>query len=202
MARKTKEEAMETRERILDAAIDVFYEYGVTNSSLEQVAEAAGVTRGAIYWHFKNKADIFSALHDQMHIPLMQDLIRIQENLSDNPLNDLMDFCISALLDLNADEKKQKIFSLFTLKCDYSGELAVFFEEHNKKQKEDMSIIVGFFKAAMKKGVISPQSDPDMLALALLCYVCGIFTEFLSTPSLFDLKKQARPLIEQLFKSF
>ncbi|MBV5333220.1 TetR family transcriptional regulator, partial [bacterium] len=62
MARKTKEEAQETRKAILDAAETVFQERGVSRTSLAEIATAAGVTRGAIYWHFANKAELFDAM--------------------------------------------------------------------------------------------------------------------------------------------
>ena len=62
MARRTKEEAAITREQLLDAAERVFRERGVAGSSLAEVASAAGVTRGAVYWHFRDKADLFAAM--------------------------------------------------------------------------------------------------------------------------------------------
>ena len=62
MARKTKEEALLTRNAILDAAESVFQERGVSNTSLAEIATAAGVTRGAVYWHFANKIDLFDAM--------------------------------------------------------------------------------------------------------------------------------------------
>jgi putative PEP-CTERM system TPR-repeat lipoprotein len=62
MARRTKEEAQETRNRILDFAEHVFNEKGVSRTSLDDLARAAGVTRGAIYWHFRNKAELFDAM--------------------------------------------------------------------------------------------------------------------------------------------
>ncbi len=58
VARKTKEDAEETKDSILEAATKVFMDKGFSNASLEQIAKKAGVTRGAIYWHFKNKMDI------------------------------------------------------------------------------------------------------------------------------------------------
>src|SRR4051812_40843078 len=62
MARRTKEEAKETRNRILDTAEKVFVKKGVSNTSLAQLAQAAGLSRGAIYWHFRNKAALFDAM--------------------------------------------------------------------------------------------------------------------------------------------
>ena len=55
--RKTKEEAQQTRCNLLAAALTVFYHRGVAHTSLDEIAKAAGVTRGALYWHFKNKED-------------------------------------------------------------------------------------------------------------------------------------------------
>src|ERR1700694_2113664 len=70
MARNTKEEALETRSRILDAAEDVFHARGVSGTSLADIAAATGATRGAIYWHFKNKSDLFNAMCERVRLPL------------------------------------------------------------------------------------------------------------------------------------
>ena len=70
MARRTKEEAEETRQSILDAAERLFHDQGVSRTSLADIASAAGVTRGAIYWHFENKVDLFQAMLERLHLPL------------------------------------------------------------------------------------------------------------------------------------
>ena len=57
--RKTKAEAQKTREQLLQSALDTFLENGVSRTSLAAIARNAGVTRGALYWHFKNKEDLF-----------------------------------------------------------------------------------------------------------------------------------------------
>ncbi|WP_303295791.1 TetR family transcriptional regulator, partial [Escherichia coli] len=62
MARKNKQEAQETRQHILDVALRLFSQQGVSSTSLGEIAKAAGVTRGAIYWHFKDKSDLFSEI--------------------------------------------------------------------------------------------------------------------------------------------
>lgn len=62
MARKTKQQALETRQHILDVAMRLFSQQGVSATSLAQIAQAAGVTRGAIYWHFKDKSDLFGEI--------------------------------------------------------------------------------------------------------------------------------------------
>ena len=62
MARKTKEEADKTRRAILEASFEVFVQKGFARATLEDVARKAGVTRGAVYWHFRDKTALFSAL--------------------------------------------------------------------------------------------------------------------------------------------
>jgi AcrR family transcriptional regulator len=70
MVRRTKDDAQATRSQLLDAAERVFAEKGVSRTSLNDIAAAAGTTRGAIYWHFKNKADVFNAMMDRVILPM------------------------------------------------------------------------------------------------------------------------------------
>ena len=68
MARKTKEEAQATRAGILDAAQACFHEFGVAGTSLAMIGARAGYTRGAVYWHFKNKTEVLTAMIDRERI--------------------------------------------------------------------------------------------------------------------------------------
>ena len=64
--RKTKEDAEKTRQHIIDAGIKVFSKklYSVVNMC--DIAKEAGFTRGAIYWHFKNKSELFMEIHNRV----------------------------------------------------------------------------------------------------------------------------------------
>lgn len=62
MARKTRAEADQTRRLLLDSALELFRRQGVVNTTLNQIAGNAGMTRGAVYWHFPNKEAIILAL--------------------------------------------------------------------------------------------------------------------------------------------
>ena len=59
MVKKTKEEALETRNNVLKAALKLFYEKGYQETSINDIAKAMGTTRGAVYWYFGCKGDIF-----------------------------------------------------------------------------------------------------------------------------------------------
>lgn len=64
--RKTKTEALKTKEHLMLAALETFYRKGIARTSLNEIAQTAGVTRGALYWHFKNKEDLFDALFQRI----------------------------------------------------------------------------------------------------------------------------------------
>lgn len=62
MVRKSKEDAEKTRQAILESALDVFSEKGYAKTTFDEIAARAGFTKGAIYWYFRNKADLVAAL--------------------------------------------------------------------------------------------------------------------------------------------
>ena len=74
MPRRTKEEAQATRDLLLDTAAEVFERRGVSRTSMQDIATAAGLTRGAIYWHFRDKVDLFNAMMDRAILPFEQQI--------------------------------------------------------------------------------------------------------------------------------
>lgn len=62
MARKCKEDAEKTRQAVIESALDVFSEKGYAKATFDEIAARAGFTKGAVYWYFRNKADLVAAL--------------------------------------------------------------------------------------------------------------------------------------------
>jgi AcrR family transcriptional regulator len=60
-------EHTDTRERILDVALELFNEKGYDGTSLREIAERLGVTKAALYYHFERKEDILLELHLRLH---------------------------------------------------------------------------------------------------------------------------------------
>jgi len=79
MVRRSKEDALATRNSLLDAAERVFLAQGVAGTSLNDIALAAGTTRGAIYWHFKDKADLFNAMMERVVMPLQGAMALVEQ---------------------------------------------------------------------------------------------------------------------------
>ena len=200
--RRTKAEAEQTREAILNAAIDMFYEVGVSKTTLNGIAEKAGVTRGAIYWHFKNKLEIFDALHEKLHRPLADRIMEDMQSDHPQPLEQLKDLSIKLLCEFQTNEQKRKILTIFLTKCEYSGEMAESKARHCNQKKESLGLFTKYFEKAQGMGAISKQADPELLCEATHCFMKGIIIEYLDNFESFDMQKKAPALMELLFQSF
>lgn len=98
MSRKTHSSPEATREALLDAAETVFYEKGVSRAALQDIAEQAGVTRGALYWHFEGKADLVQSLLERVRMPFEELLEEAPAPLQgDSPLDEIRRACLQAL---------------------------------------------------------------------------------------------------------
>lgn len=124
MARKTKEDAEITRGRLLDAAEQVFYERGVSGASLADVAQCAGLTRGAVYWHFKDKLDLFDAMLQRVTLPIEQGLLLDGMAAQTSPVQRILErFALIAQV-VSEDERVRRVFELAMFKVEHVGDLA------------------------------------------------------------------------------
>ncbi|WP_227624759.1 TetR family transcriptional regulator, partial [Klebsiella pneumoniae] len=97
MARKTKQQARETRQLILDVALRLFSQQGVSSTSLATIAKAAGVTRGAIYWHFKNKSDLFNEIWELSDASISDLEIEYRAKFPNDPLSVIREILVYVL---------------------------------------------------------------------------------------------------------
>jgi AcrR family transcriptional regulator len=197
--RKTKEDADNTKQSILDAAVRLFSEHGVAKTSLQKIAQAANVTRGAVYWHFSSKQDIFEALHDQLHLPFIQMITDGLEAVSPNAIKQLQEVCTELLIDLEQDQTKKKIAILFLLRCDYSDEFAQSKDRYNEKKKQKHVTLSRYFDKAINQGVLPENTDSMLLTIGISAYLRGIAVEYLEDPAAFSMQENAAKLIGMYF---
>lgn len=125
MVRKTKEDANITRQRIINAAREVFLTKGVSRTSLEQIAKHAGVTRGAVYWHFENKSALLHAIREQIFLPLfdrMDDTLLKASNNNLDALARIEAFMLATIDDLTHNIATQETYIILMSKCEYVDE--------------------------------------------------------------------------------
>jgi TetR/AcrR family transcriptional regulator, acrAB operon repressor len=196
MARKTKEDAQETRNAVLDAAVRVFAVKGVAKTSLADIAAEAGVTRGAIYWHFANKADLLNTLWDQVLL-LYTPLAQASESLEEpDPLGKMKDLYLMFFTGLVEDPRQQQLFRILFDDSDRSKDTEAVRLRHVAKRQERFLGIQVALRNARDRGQLPSDFDVRVGAIAVLSFIHGLIANWIMTPDLFDMKKEAPMLIE------
>ena len=175
MVRQTKENAEITRQRIIDAAREVFLSRGVSRTSMEQIAAQACVTRGAIYWHFSNKTELFSALREQVLLPLidrMDDSLLI-ENI-DDPLGQLGMFLNGTINALNECANTRQTFEIMMVKCEYVEDLSAVLEQTLCNCERITKKIEQIYERAKVVGQLESNDSPSILAMDTHLFFSGL----------------------------
>lgn len=197
MARKTKSDTLQTRLQIIAAARRVFAERGVSRTTLAQIAKEAGVTRGAIYWHFKNKPDLFFAMMEQVSLPLID---RIDENLpaedSGDPLRGIQASMAEIMRLLNEDEIARTTFEIVILKCEYVDEFASLDSRVIKTGCAFIERLTRAYENAHKKGLLRGGADPALCALESYSFMKGLIHLWLSDADGTVIRAKVPSLIE------
>src|SRR6218665_681594 len=186
MVRRTKEEAQETRERILDAAERVFLERGVSRTSLNEIASAAGVTRGAIYWHFQDKSDVFNAMMMRVTLPLEEAMRRIDDPQV-HPIDALRASWADAFALGARDPQVRRVFEIAVYKVEYVEETKAVRDRHISHRGEKLvQMERALVLAAAREGITLPM-PPSVAAYGLHALIGGLFQNWLLEPEAFDL---------------
>lgn len=202
MGKKTKAEAEKTRETLLDAAERVFCARGVSRTALAEVAEAACMTRGAIYWHFKNKKDVFHALHERATHPLYERFDPVAVESAEDPIRHLRDSVVYCLGDLAGNERSRRMLEILLYKCEYVEEMSEVLDELEKGKAWFTERVTWMIEKARAHGLIDADLCPHMATIALHSYITGLMREWLRKPEAFDLGAEAPALIDRFLRGW
>lgn len=193
--RKTKTEAQKTRQHLLDVALEVFWRDGVTRASLQAIAQEAGVTRGALYWHFKNKEDLFETLFEQQYADFFA-------AFNDQTLRDNQDVWthlqhnLTAMFEtLATRESKHKFCNVMFSKCEQTAgnetitELACRYHRLFQKQ------IAYALQLSREQGRLPENTDIELAAIYLESSLVGLIKIWIDEPERFDLIAKSKRVI-------
>ena len=193
MARKTKQEAQETRQHILDVALRLFSQQGVSSTSLGEIAKAAGVTRGAIYWHFKDKSDLFSEIWELSESNIGELELEYQAKFPGDPLSVLREILIHVLESTVTEERRRLLMEIIFHKCEFVGEMAVVQQAQRNLCLESYDRIAKMLPADLMT---------RRAAIIMRGYISGLMENWLFAPQSFDLKKEARDYVAILLEMY
>ncbi|WP_020682839.1 TetR family transcriptional regulator [Marinobacterium rhizophilum] len=196
MVRRTKEEALETRNSLITAALEQFCEKGIARTTLSDIAAAAGVTRGAFYWHFKNKAELFEALWAQLRNPL-EELADSSENPEEQePVEKLRDLLVLLLQTVVSNSVHRQIFRLMINRNELEGDL--------REIGEHMQLMHGQFRSRMERmlangvsrGQLPADLPVDLAAFMLQSMMDGLIANWMDSEKKVDMQADAPVIVD------
>jgi TetR/AcrR family transcriptional regulator, acrAB operon repressor len=200
MARKTKQQALETRQHILDVAMRLFSQQGVSSTSLAQIAQAAGVTRGAIYWHFKNKSDLFSEIWELSESSITDLETEYRAKFPDDPLSVLREILVHVLEAIVLKERRRLMMEIIFHKCEFVGEMAIVQQAQRSLCVESYDRIEQTLNQCIQAQMLPANLLTRRTAILMRSYISGLMENWLFAPQSFDLKQEARSYVAILLE--
>lgn len=197
MVRKTKEEAQLTRQQIIDAAREVFLKRGVNRTTLQDIAKQAGVTRGAVYWHFSNKNELFHAMRDQVFLPLidrMDDTLLVEEML--DPLASIEHFLCGTIQILEENLPIRQTYEIMMVKCEYVDDFEDVLQQILSNCSGVLDKLELVYKRARGQGQLHASHDPAALALDTHLFFVGLLNMWVKDTQGVRFRHQAMQLIK------
>jgi len=197
MARKTKEDTKMTREMIMKAALDLFIERGYDRTTLDDIARAVGLSKGAVYWHFENKQALLSKLiltvverHDK------ETKEKIEKPASPEKL--VENLIYHANITLTRDEDRK--FFLMMTRLDWaSPEMSEIKDELVQLDVDIISTLRKYLVKFKVGGMIKPDVNVEEIAMVLASIWMGLLKGRLCGTS-FNLEHTLRTGLNLVFQ--
>lgn len=198
MARKTKIEALKTRQHLIDVAITLFAKNGVSTTTLADIADAAGMTRGAIYWHFDSKVSLFNEIWNIQPCIALEIRRKLKAKTHDNDLQFLREIIIETLKIISTDHRQRELLQILYHTCEFNGEM--YSEQEIRERlwfnRERMKKLL---RSCISKGQIPVNTNIELTITIIHGYLTGIIKNWLMQPENLNLYEQAPEVVDNLF---
>ena len=198
MVRKTKEESGKTRNELIEAARVVFHQCGVSRSTFDKIAKEAGVTRGAVYWHFKDKAELFFAMREHVLEQAVKDAdsVLLSESFQ-NPLDAIEASLLGFFHAIHDRKEIREVLEIMISRCEYVEEFSCVQDEISRSANDFLEKIISIYKIAQERNMLREEFDPIALAYDTWAFTSGVLQMVLKC----RLKEFSPDLIKQLVQN-
>ena len=195
-----KAETERTRVALMDAAETLFWRQGAARTSVLDIATTAGLTRGAFYHHFKDKAAVLEALIARARLP-REDAPRTPTDGAD-ALAALRAHCHRLFELFVADRSCQRTFGIVMHRREALGDLEPVAAARREEFCRSVATYERLLRRAEKAGRLSPSWTPSIAATTLFSAVMGLFDQWLREPDRFEIRTVGLAVMDQLLNSF
>ncbi|MBQ9271358.1 MAG: TetR/AcrR family transcriptional regulator [Alphaproteobacteria bacterium] len=184
--RRTKEDAEQTRRMILASAMDIFYEKGYSKTTFDEIAKRINLTKGAVYWYFRNKPDIVAALindYAERYMQLLQQFFEQNPQVSFSRLTKMQLFINKRIRE---DELFYKFLFFITCQMEWSEAIINKIQPSIEQTKQvTRKLFLDTLQTLQEQKQIKENVDTTLIAEILMTMYGGIldaaFTRRLST---------------------
>ena len=181
MPKKTKHDSENTRQLLLDAAAALFIHQGIAKTTLSDIAAQAGLTRGAVYWHFSNKEDIIRLLWErnagELHHTFLEQLSEIRS--SNHPDLAFRD-AITGLMRRVANQPAAGLAIRIMMHCvEFTGEQADLRRFLRSRRNELQGAIHRALMYLEQQHLLRAQLSLKLQAQCLMSYLFGLVHQHL-----------------------
>lgn len=194
MARKTKEDAEQTRLAILDSALQTFYEKGFARTTFDEIAKRINLTKGAVYWHFRNKTDLIAALILQK----LSEQRRINSEDKVDTLTDLRQIIIkrSKNIEQNAEFRRFLFFMIYRMEWS-EAVFAKVWPEISELCELPEKELYNVLERLQQNDEIKADTDIGQLKELLICLWKGVIGKYIIADN--QLKESLSSMVGSLF---
>ena len=173
--RRTKEDAARTRIAIIDAALTCFERHGLASSTLDQIAAEAGCSKGAIYWHFRGKLEIFRAIREDTTLPMLDRAdMSLLHGGERPPLERIETYLLDVIETLRSDKRKRRTLAVMHFRCEYVGDMAAELAALRKNTQRLARAFEAAYEEAREKGQLAKAVQPPLAAAETLVVLNGL----------------------------
>lgn len=198
MARRTREEALATRRQILDAAARIFDQRGLEGTTLLDVAEAARVTRGAVYYHFRDKHGLYAAVCAHTPLPLELLPAAMAGSGGADPIGRFRTVCLDAMRGAAADPDAIRTLAEPFDKRELIDPAGMLLLRRRLSLEESRAWIEATLRSAVDGGALPADLEIAVAATTVHAMLSGLLGEWLLASDKFDLEARAERLFDAL----
>ncbi|MFT4439249.1 TetR family transcriptional regulator [Caballeronia sp. 15715] len=194
--KRTRQQALETRDRILDAAEWVFSEHGVARTTLEDVAMRAGFTRGAIYGHFRNKVELFVAMTDRVMLPMEMLVLASADAEEPDPLGKIRQLLVFCLRRTAVEPHSRRVFEVLFTKCEYTRDMDLVFDRQRNATRNGRKQLERVLQNAIARGQLPSDLDTVRASGIVHAFLDGVLRDWLLEQDSIVLPRDAESLVD------
>ncbi|MCO1334992.1 TetR family transcriptional regulator [Microbulbifer sp. OS29] len=198
MTKRRKEQTLTTRERILNAAINVFHEFGVCRPSLSEVAKLAGVSHGAVTDHFQSKDGLLKALTERMPLPGERLCDSAGDELKANPLGTLRTRWVWLFHEIACNPEWQQVLEIIFHPCEPLSESGDMLQRMKLGRTQGLERMGQLISLAVSERQLPEDLDIDLAMQMLHGGLFGILEDWLLSSKLEDIGELGERYIDSL----